>query len=118
MFTSDSLLGQSLWNFLIVFTFTWISIYTVEPEWTKTNGEFSKKKAAWYAFAISILVVLVLWLVFWVINWADTRSQIDEVMRELTGNKTPTKQKAKKLEREYKMARGNSPLEKLQNMLN
>jgi hypothetical protein len=93
-------------------------IYTFEPEWVKNNSVFSKKKAVWYSFAISILIVLILWLLYAFLNWHETRSRLSAMIIALSGeNGTVSKKDIKTIEREIRRTKGNSPLEKLQNLL-
>lgn len=97
----NPVLGQSVWNFLILFTFIWILLYVTNPEWVRSGEEpdFDKYKASWYAFAIAILTAIVLWLLYWVFLWFNTRK----------ANDTKTSDKPNKA--------GKSPLEKLQSMI-
>lgn len=109
------LLGQVFWNFLILFSFIWIMLFTLEPDIVKTDLVFSKMKCSWFAFAIAIFIVLILWLVFYIIRWSQTRSEINRMIQKLRGIDTPN---ARKLDKELKKTKGRTPLEKLENLMN
>ena len=57
-------ISHAFWNFLIVFAFAWIILFTAEPAWVQTNGAVSKSLCAWYAFIIALVLAFILLVVF------------------------------------------------------
>ena len=112
------LLGNVVWTFLILFSFTWILLFIRQPEFVKSEDTFSNTKAAWYSFGIAILIALLLWLLHFIVNWRQTRRDINLIMDNLSrSDKAKYKKDTKAFERQYRRSPGRSPLEKLQNML-
>jgi ABC-type Fe3+ transport system permease subunit len=112
MHVNNLVLSQSVWNFLILFTFIWVVLYISNPEWARNenDNEFDKYKAAWYAFAIAILTALGLWLLFWLFAWVNARRQPTETTS--SGQKTVDPKHKKSVGKTSK-----SPLEKLQTLM-
>ena len=65
----------SFWTFIVLFTFSWIILYTTEPEFVKGSSVqgASKVLCGWYAFVFSMSIVVIFWFVFYAIRWRDMR---------------------------------------------
>ena len=70
----------SFLTFLVAFTFVWVILYTTEPEFIKVSSEVSKTLCGWYAFTISIIIVLVCWVFFYVLRWREVRAGLGSAL--------------------------------------
>ena len=114
-------LSHAFWNFLVLFAFTWIILFTTEPYWVQREGVISKALCAWYAFVIAIIIVLVLLVVYMIVRTVARRrvvAKADNFLEKLGVRRGDAAAVREAVSDAYQEAPGNKPLEKMRSMLN
>ena len=106
-------LSHAFWNFLIVFSFAWIILFTTEPVWVQVNGTVSKSLCAWYAFVIALLLAFFLLMVFLIMRLVMRKKMTKkaETFIDRLGLDPETAKEA------YQSVPGERPVDKMKNIL-
>lgn len=113
-------LSHAFWNFLILFTFAWVILYTTEPAWVKRDNVVSKSLCAWYALAISILIVLILLIIYGIMFMVRKRKvteKADSFLERMGFKHDDAVALREKAVETYKETPGDKPIDKMRTML-